>query len=230
MVSARYPLIAEDGTSAGEVILEGTYAPVAEPITLRNRFPYARNAQIIGTLMYTELDVTWTTVTVGSYNVDDITCFGQRSQTTNRVLEPHRLVDTFSELRLTGDCDEAPLSRFDVVGSETGVSIELETAGLSGSSNLALADGSDSQAVAWYAEGDEEPTAITSITVTLANDGRRRTTVRPTSDGLVLEQTQPLQLAYDLVLPNEAGTISNTCAAASVVSRFAVEPVAEPAE
>ena len=58
VVSARYPLVNEDGSDAGEVVLEGTYVATTEPITLRNRFRYARNAQIIGTLVYTELAVT----------------------------------------------------------------------------------------------------------------------------------------------------------------------------
>src|SRR5918998_6064420 len=33
VVSARYPLINEDGSDAGEVVLEGTYAATAEPVT-----------------------------------------------------------------------------------------------------------------------------------------------------------------------------------------------------
>ena len=69
MVSARYPLINEPGSDAGEVVLEGTYVATTEPITLRNRFRYARSAQIIGTLVYTELEVTWTTFQVGDYDV-----------------------------------------------------------------------------------------------------------------------------------------------------------------
>jgi hypothetical protein len=52
-----------------------------------------------------------------------------------------------------------------VVGSEVGVSIDLAVDGLEGSTNLALADGSDTQPVEWYAEGGEEPAEITSITV-----------------------------------------------------------------
>ena len=110
VVSARYPLVNEDGSDAGEVVLEGTYVATAEPITLRNRFRYARNAQIIGTLVYTELEVTWTTFQVGDYDVSGITCFGQRTQTSNRVLQPHRLVDTFEEIRLLGNCAEEPLT------------------------------------------------------------------------------------------------------------------------
>ena len=224
VVSARYPLVNEDGSDAGEVVLEGTYVATTEPITLRNRFRYARNAQIIGTLVYTELAVTWTTFHVGDYDVSGITCFGQRSQTSNRVLQPHRLVDTFREVRLLGNCAEEPLTRFDVEGSEVGVSIGLAVDGLEGSTNLALADGSDTQPVAWYAEGGDEPTDITSITVTLTEDGHSRTSVEATPNGLILERIQPLTLTYDLVLPGGAGTVSGTCAAESLVTRIAVEP------
>ena len=110
MVSARYPLVNEDGSDAGEVVLEGTYVATAEPSTLHIRFPYARNAQIIGTLVYTPLEVTWTTFQVGDYDVSGITCFGERTETTNRVLQPHRLVDTFEEIRLLGNCAEEPLT------------------------------------------------------------------------------------------------------------------------
>jgi hypothetical protein len=225
VVSARYPLINDDGSDAGQVILEGAYEATSEPLTLRNRFRYARNAQIIGTLVYTELAVTWSTFQVGDYDVSGITCFGQRSQTSNRVLQPHRLVDTFRELRLLGNCAEEPLTRFDVVGSEVGVSLDLVVDGLQGSTNLALADGSDTQPVAWYAEGGEEPDEITSITVNLTEDGHSRTVVDATPDGLVLERIQPLTLTYELVLPDGAGTVSGTCAAESVVTRIAVEPV-----
>ena len=225
VVSARYPLINEDGSDAGEVVLEGTYVATAEPVTLRNRFRYARNAQIIGTLVYTELEVAWTTFQVGDYDVSGITCFGQRSQTSNRVLQPHRLVDTFREFRLLENCAAEPLTRFDVVGSEVGVSIELAVGGLNGSTNLALADGTDTQPVAWYAEGGEEPAEVTSITATLTEDGHSRTVVDATPDGLILERIQPLTLTYELVLPGGAGTVSGTCAAESVVTRIAVEPV-----
>lgn len=225
VVSARYPLTGPDGSAHGEVVLQGTYVVAAEPITLRNRFPYAGNAKILGTLVYTPLEVTWTTFQVGPYDVSGVTCFGQRSQTTNRVLQPHRLVDTFRELRVLGSCTAGPLTRFDVVGSEVGVSIELAVPGLVGSTNLALADGSDTQAVEWYAEGGEEPAAITSLTVTLTENGRSRSLVEATPDGLILERTQPLSLVYELVLPGGAGTVSNTCAAESVLTRVAVEPV-----
>ena len=207
------------------MVLEGTYAATAEPVTLRDRFRYARNAQIIGTLVYTELEVTWSTFQVGDYDVSGITCFGQRSQTSNRVLQPHRLVDTFSELRLLGNCAEEPLTRFAVVGSEVGVSIDLAVDGLQGSTNLALADGSDTPSVAWYTEGGGEPAEITSITVTLTEDGHSRTVVNATSDGLVLQRIQPLTLTYELVLPGGVGTVYGTCATESIVTRIAVEPV-----
>jgi hypothetical protein len=42
VVAARYPLTNDDGSNAGEVVLEGTYGAIAEPVTLRNRFRYAR--------------------------------------------------------------------------------------------------------------------------------------------------------------------------------------------
>jgi hypothetical protein len=69
----------DDGSDAGEVVLEGTYVAIAEPVTLRNRFRYARDAQMIGTLVHTELEVTWSTFQVGDYDVSGITCFGRRS-------------------------------------------------------------------------------------------------------------------------------------------------------
>ena len=60
------------------------------------------------------------------------------------------------------------------------MSIDLAVEGLEGSTNLALADGSDTQPVAWYALGGEEPAEITSIAATLTEDGRSRTVVNPT--------------------------------------------------
>ncbi|MBD0292875.1 MAG: hypothetical protein ICV70_04785 [Jiangellaceae bacterium] len=226
VVSARYPLLYPDGSVAGEVVLEGTYVASAEPVTLHQRFRYERNAQIIGTLVYTPLDVTWTTFQVGDYDVSGITCEGQRSQTTNRVLEPHRFVGSFSELRLLGNCTTDPLTSFSVVGSEEGVSLFLTVEGYEGFTNLDLDDGSDTQTVEWYAVGGNDLVEVTSITVTLTADGHRRSMVQATPDGLILEQIQPLTLSYELALPGGAGTVTGGCAAESVVTRTAVEPVA----
>jgi hypothetical protein len=78
--------------------------------------------------------------------------------------------------------------------------------------------------VQWYnEEGDLVET--TSITVTVTENGHRRSIVQTTPNGLILEQIQPLRLSYELVLPNQAGTITGGCAAESVVTRTAVEPV-----
>jgi hypothetical protein len=225
VVSARYPLLQyPDGPVIGEVILEGTYVPSGETETEHLRFRTARNAQIIGTRTTTPLEVTWTTLQVGDYDLTGITCEGQRTQTSNRVLQPHRLVGTFSDLRLLDNCATDPLTRFDVTASEDGVSLILAVGGYEGSTNLNLDDGSDTQSVQWYnEEGDLVET--TSITVTVTENGHRRSIVQTTPDGLILEQIQPLRLSYELVLPNQAGTITGGCAAESVVTRTAVEPV-----
>jgi hypothetical protein len=95
-----------------------------------------------------------------------------------------------------------------------------------GSTNLNLDDGSDTQSVQWYdAEGELAET--TSITVTVTENGHRRSVVQATPDGLILEQIQPLAMSLELVLPDQAGTITDGCAAEAVVTRTAVEPVAE---
>ena len=190
------------------------------------RFRTARNAQIIGTRTTTPLEVTWTTLQVGGYELTGITCEGARIQTSNRVLQPHRLVGTFSDLRLLDNCATDPLTRFDVMASEEGVSLVLAVEGYEGSTNLNLADGSDTQSVQWYDE-EGDLAEITSITVTVVENGHRRSVVQATPDGLILEQIQPLSLSYELVLPNEVGTITGGCAAEAVVTRTAVEPVAE---
>lgn len=222
-VSARYPLLDPDGVDAGEVVLEGTYEAASDPVTLRNRFPYARNAQIIGSLVYTPLEVTWTTFQVGGYDVSGITCEGQRSETINRVLEPHRVVYRFGELHLLESCTTPPLTGLAVSPSEAGVSLYLSLDGYDGDTNLALDDGSDSQPVRWYAEGGDL-TDVTSIAVTLTPDGHSRSEVDPTADGLVLQRIQPVTLAYDLGLPASTQTVSGECAAESVDIRVAVEP------
>lgn len=227
LVSARYPLLYPDGSAAGEVVLEGTYVASGETITLRDRFPYAKNANILGTLVYTPLEVTWTTLRVGEFDASGVSCQGQRSQTSNRVLQPHRLVGTFTELRLLGNCPVDPLTAFTVVGSEVGVSISLAVEGYEGFTNLALDDGSDTQPVEWYTDDSDGPAEITMITATLTPDGHSRSVVRATSDGLILEQIQPLTLAYELALPGGNGTVTGGCAAESVVVRTAVEPVSE---
>ena len=227
VISARYPLLQyPDGPVIGEVILEGTYAPSGEADTVHLRYRTARNAQIIGTTTFTPLEVTWTTLKVGGYDLSGITCEGARIQTSNRVLQPHRLVGTFSELRPLDNCATDPLTRFDVTASEDGVSLVLAVEGYEGSTNLNLADGSDTQSVQWYDE-EGDLAEITSITVTVIENGHRRSVVQATPDGLVLEQIQPLTLSYELVLPNETGTITGGCAAESVVTRTAVEPVEE---
>ena len=227
VVSARYPLLQyPDGPVIGEVILEGTYAPSGETYTEHLRFRTARNAQIIGTRTTTPLEVTWTTLQVGDYDLTGITCEGQRIQTSNRVLQPHRLVRTFSDLRLVDNCATDPLTQFQVTASEEGVSLVLAVEGYEGSTNLNLDDGSDTQSVQWYdPEGNLAET--TSITVNVTETGHRRSVVQATPDGLILEQIQPLTLNYELVLPNEAGTITGGCAAEAVVTRTAVEPVEE---
>jgi hypothetical protein len=227
VISARYPLLQyPDGPVIGEVILEGTYVPSGETETVHLRYQTARNAQIIGTTTSTPLEVTWTTLQVGDYDLSGITCEGDRIQTSNRVLQPHRLVGTFSELRLLDNCATDPLTRFEVTASEDGVSLVLAVEGYEGSTNLNLADGSDTQSVEWYNE-DGDLAEITSITVSVTENGRRRSIVQTTPDGLILEQIQPLALSYELVLPNQAGTITGECAAESVVTRTAVEPVEE---
>jgi hypothetical protein len=226
VVSARYPLMEyPDGPVIGEVILEGTYAPLGEPVTTHDRYRTARNAQIIGTRTYTPLEVTWTTLEVGDYELTGITCEGQRIESSNRVLQPHRLVRTFSDLRLLDNCASDPLTQFNVSTSEEGgVELSLAVGGYVGFTNLNLDDGSDTRSVAWFdAEGEAGET--TSITVTVSEDGHRRSVVQATPDGLILEQIQPLTLSYELVLPNEAGTITSGCAAEAVVTRTALEPV-----
>jgi hypothetical protein len=225
VVSARYPLFHTDGSEAGDVILEGTYAPASETLTLRNRFPYARNAQIIGTLTYTELDVTWTTFQVGGYDVSGISCFGQHSETLNRVLQPTRLVGTFPEVRLLENCATPPLTGFSVEPSEAGVTLALTLDGYSGFTNVALDDGSDTQPVYWYTEGGEQPADVTGVSVARTESGHRRSEVNATPDGLILEQIQPVSLSYHLDLPAGMGTVSGQCAAESVIVRTAVEPV-----
>jgi hypothetical protein len=226
VVSARYPLLQyPDGPVIGEVILEGTYVPSGESETEHLRFRTARNAQIIGTRTTTPLEVTWTTLQVGDYDLTGITCEGQRTQTSNRVLQPHRLVGTFSDLRLLDNCATDPLTRFDVTASEDGVSLILAVEGYEGFTNLNLDDGSDTQSVQWYSNEDGDLAETTSITVTVTENGHRRSVVLTTPDGLILEQIQPLTLSYELVLPNQAGTITGECAAESVVTRTAVEPV-----
>jgi hypothetical protein len=124
------------------------------------------------------------------------------------------------------NCAIDPLTRFEVTASEDGVSLVLAIDGYEGSTNVNLADGSDTQSVQWYNE-DGDLAEITSITVTVTENGRRRSVVQATPDGLILEQIQPLALNYELVLPNQAGTIAGGCAAESVVTRTAVEPVEE---
>ena len=225
LVAARYPLLYPDGSVAGEVILEGSYVALAEPVSQRDRIPLARNAQIIGTLVYTPLEITWTTFQVGDYDVSGITCVGDRFETTSRVLDPHRLVGGFSELRLPGDCTTDPLTGFSVVPSEVGVSLALAVEGLEGFTNINLDDGSDTQSVDWYAPDSGDLVEVTSITVTVTEVGHRHSVVQATPDGLILEQIQPLTLTYDLVLPGGAGTVMGGCAAESVVARTAVEPV-----
>lgn len=225
VVSARYPLLQyPDGPAIGQVVLEGTYAPAGETVTLRNRFPVTRNAQIIGRTVFTPLEVTWTTLRVGDVDLSRAVCEGQRLATSNRVLQPHRLVGTFSELRLRDGCARDPLTRFEVIPSEVGVSLLVAVEGAEGFTNLDLEDGSDTQSVQWQsAEGD--PLEATTITVTIAEDGRRRSAVQATPDGLVLEQVQPLSLRYELALPGQGGTVTGACSAESVVTRIAVEPV-----
>jgi hypothetical protein len=225
VVSARYPLTGVDGSTAGEVVLTGTYAATAMPVTLHNRYPYERNAQILGTLTYTPLEVTWTTFQVGDYDVSGMSCDGQRSESHNRVLEPHRYVRTFNELNVLGRCASGDLTGFSIVPSEVGVSVGLSTEGYEGFTNLDLADGSDTQSVAWYAGDAEGPAEFTSMTVTLAEDGHSRTMVEATPDGLVLAQIQPLTLAYQVGLPGDAGVVSGSCAAEATILRTAVEPI-----
>ena len=227
VISARYPLLQyPDGPVIGEVVLEGTYVTSGETETVHLRHRTARNAQIIGTVTSTPLEVTWTTLQVGDYDLTGITCEGQRIQTSNRVLQPHRLIRTFSDLRLLDDCATGPLTRFEVTASEDGVGLFLGVDGYEGSTNLDLDDGSDTQSVQWY-DDEGELAEITSITVTVTENGHRRSVVQATPDGLILEQIQPLTLNYELVLPNEAGTITGGCAAEAVVTRTAVEPVEE---
>lgn len=224
-VSARYPLLHPDGWPAGEVILEGTYTALADPVTLRNRYPVARNAAIIGTLTYTPLAVTWSTLQVGDYDVSGATCEGQRSETLNRVLEPHRYVATFSDLRLLGTCAQPPLTGFSLTPSEAGTSLILTLDGYQGFTNLGLDDGSDTASIEWYSEEGPQPADVTSITVSLTEDGRIRTEVEATRDGLVLKRIQPLALEYTVGLPDGGGEVSGSCAAESVQARIAVEPV-----
>jgi hypothetical protein len=227
VISAQYPLLQyPDGPVIGEVVLEGTYVSSGETETVHLRHRTARNAQIIGTVTSTPLEVTWTTLQVGDYDLSGVTCEGQRLQTSNRVLQPHRLVRTFNELRLLDGCATDPLTRFEVTASEEGVGLFLGVDGYEGFTNLNLDDGSDTQSVQWYDE-EGELAETTSITVTVTEDGHRRSVVQATPDGLVLEQIQPLTLSYELVLPNQAGTITGGCAAESVVTRTVVEPVEE---
>jgi hypothetical protein len=228
VVSARYPLLQHpDGPVIGEVILEGTYAPSGETVSFRPRFRTARNAQIIGTVSQTPLEVTWTTLQVGDFDISGITCEGLRSATTNRVLQPHRFVGfPFSELRLLVNCATDPLTAFRVEPSEVGVSLAFAVEGYEGFTNLNLADGSDMQSVLWSDEAGDL-VEVTSITVTLTEFGHRRSEVQATPDGLILEQIQPTTLSYELVLPGGAGTITGVCGAESVLIRTAVEPVEE---
>lgn len=121
----------------------------------------------------------------------------------------------------------SPLTGFSVVGSEVGVSLVLGLEGYEGFVNLALDDGSDTQPVEWYTDGSDDPAEITMITATVTDDGHSRSVVRATSDGLILEQIQPLSLAYELALPEGSGTVFGGCGAESVVTRTAVEPVPE---
>ena len=192
--------------------------------TLRNRFRYARNAQIIGTLVYTELAVTWSTFQVGDYDVSGITCFGQRQPDQQPRAPAHRLVDTFRELRLLGQLRRGaphPLRRRRLRGRREHRPCRGRSPGVDqprpGRRQRHPAGG-------LVRRGGEEPAEITSITVTLTEDGHSRTVVDATPDGLVLERIQPLTLTYELVLPGGAGTVSGTCAAESVVTRIAVEP------
>jgi hypothetical protein len=66
-----------------------------------------------------------------------------RTPATARRLEPHRLVGTFSELRLRGNCANGQLTGFAVIPSEAGVSLAMAVEGLEGFTNLDLSDGSD---------------------------------------------------------------------------------------
>lgn len=99
-----------------------------------------------------------------------------------------------------------PLTGFSVVASEVGVSLALAVEGYEGFTNLVLGDGSDTQPVEWFAvDSSGDPAEVTSITVTVTEDGQRRSLVQATPDGLILEQIQPLALTYELVSPGEAG-------------------------
>ena len=138
---------------------------------------------------------------MGDCDVSGIMCDGQRSQTSNRLLQPHRLIGTFSELQLLGNCTADLLTRFSVVESEAGVSLVLGVDAYQGFTNLDLENGSDTQSVEWYTEGGEEPAEITSITAIVTETGHSRTVVQATPDGLILEQIQPLTLSYELALP-----------------------------
>ena len=225
VVSARYPLLQyPDGPVIGEVILEGTYAPPAETYTEHLRFRTARNAQIIGTRTTTPLEVTWTTLQVGDYDLTGIAArvsasrpaTGSSSRTASSELQ---------RATAAGQLRHRPLDPIRVTASEEGVSLVLAVEGYEGSTNLNLDDGSDTQSVQWYdLEGDLAE--ITSITVTVTENGHRRSVVQATPDGLILEQIQPLTLGYKLVLPNEAGRSRRMCGEA-VATRTAVEPVAE---
>jgi hypothetical protein len=89
VVSVSYPLYNPDGSAAGEVILEGTYAASAKPTTERTQFPYAPNGRTITTVTTTPLDVTWTTFQVGDYDVSGITCEGVHIESTTLVTQPN---------------------------------------------------------------------------------------------------------------------------------------------
>jgi hypothetical protein len=226
VVSARYPLIAADGSAVGEVVLEGTYVAASDPVTLRTRNRYERNAQIIGNLTYTPLDVTWKTFRVGDFDVSGTACQGQRTQSRNRVLEPHRYVGRYEELNLLGRCGTGALTGLSVLPSEAGVTLALSVEGYEGFTNLDLGDGSDTQSVSWYAaDAPDEPADRTRMTATLTDVGHRRTAVTATPNGLVLAQVQPVTLAYEVALPEGAGTVTGSCSAEATVLRTAVEPI-----
>jgi hypothetical protein len=77
------------------------------------------------------------------------------------------------------NCAIDPLTLFEVTASEDGVSLVLAIDGYEGSTNVNLADGSDTQSVQWYNE-DGDLAEITSITVTVTENGRRRSVVQAT--------------------------------------------------
>ena len=227
VISARYPLLQyPDEPVIGEVILEGTYAASGESETLHLRYRTARNAQIIGT----------TTYTPARGHLDNLA--GRRLRHDRNHLRGSTYPDQqpgppaapprrdLQRPAAAGQLRHRPLDPVRGHGVRGRCQPSLLVEGYEGSTNLNLDDGSDNQSVQWYDE-EGDLAEITSITVSVTENGRRRSVVQATPDGLILEQIQPLTLSYELVLPNEAGTITGGCAAEAVVTRTAVEPVAE---